>query len=99
MGNTGYKFNPNILFWVRLKTLHTNNDINRILEIAYIYTDLKLTVCQYGSHFAIQCSQEELDAFDQKELKYLYFNEEFSRKMGCTRPALIARSGSERRKI
>jgi oligoribonuclease (3'-5' exoribonuclease) len=61
MGNKGYKVNPNLLFWVRLKTLHSNNDINRILEIAYIYTDMKLTACQYGLHFVIQCDKEQLE--------------------------------------
>jgi len=31
MGNIGYKVNPNVLFWIRLKTLQSNNHINRIL--------------------------------------------------------------------
>lgn len=66
MGNTGYKVTPSILFWVRLKTLQTHNDIHRILEIAYIFTDMKLTVFQEGLHLVIRCRQEELDKLDNK---------------------------------
>ena len=31
MGNTGYNVQPNLLFWINLKTLPQNNCINRIL--------------------------------------------------------------------
>ena len=69
MGNSGYKVNPNIFFWIRLKTLTSNNDISRILEIAYIYTDMKLTTCQMGSHIVLRCTEEQFLTSDYHQLQ------------------------------
>lgn len=85
MSNTGYKVNPNILFWIRLKTLTSNNDINRILEVAYIYTDMKLTTCHMGSHIVIRCTKEEFQKGDQDELKYFCCDVGLLKRMGCMR--------------
>ncbi len=74
MGNTGYKANPNILFWIRLKTLTTNNDLKPILEIAYIYTDIKLTTCQMGSHIVLHCPKEQFLTADNQQLQYLWID-------------------------
>lgn len=71
MGNKGYQVQPNLLFWIKLKTLKTNNQINKILEIAFMYTDMKLSIWQSGSPIVIQCEKEILDGLEEEELEYV----------------------------
>lgn len=86
MGNTGYKVNPNILFWIRLKTLTTNNDVTRILEVAYIYTDIQLTTSQMGSHIVLRSTHEHFLTADHHQLKYFFTYPASSKPMDCTMP-------------
>ena len=61
MGTSGYKIQPNALFWIKVKLCGDTPCLNRILEIAYIYTDIKLKECYPGSHIIVNCSEKEFD--------------------------------------
>jgi oligoribonuclease (3'-5' exoribonuclease) len=69
MGTTGYKVQPDHLFWINVRQTGTSPALNRILEIAYVYTDLKLSSYHPGSHIVLNCPENELKSQPKEEIK------------------------------